>query len=374
MALEIVPVRGRRALGRFIGLPWKLIDRRAYPRWIPPLRASVADDLDAKGNPFYRKAERELFVALRDGRPVGRIAAIHNRRHNEHHHDRVGFFGFFECADDPAAAAALLDAAAGWLRARGLDTLRGPTSPSINHECGLLVDGFDTTSTFLTAWNPPYYASLLEGAGLTKAKDLLGFWIPRGFALSEAWRRGLERARERAGFTFRLLDRKRFDRDADAVWEVYNAAWEKNWGFVPMSHEEFLHTAGFLKLLLVDEFVHFAEAGGETVGITVSIPDYNRTLARVPGGRLLFALPLLLWDRTRLRRGRTLMMGVKARYRSHSVAFVLFEESIRRAHAYGMEGIEASWILEDNKPMIAFLEQGGLKAYKRWRIYDREIG
>ena len=374
-SLEIVPVRGRRALARFIGLPWKLFDHRAYPQWVPPLRASVADGLDRKGNPFYREADRELFLAYEGGRLVGRIAAIENRRHNEFHGDRVGFFGFFEAVDDPAVAAALLDAASAWLAPRGLDVLRGPISPSTNHECGLLVAGSETHTTFMTTWNPPYYVRLMERAGLAKAKDLLAFWVPLdgSFALPERWGRVAERARTRAGLSFRQLDRKKFDAEADEVWEIYNTAWEKNWGFVPMSHEEFDHMAGMLKLLLPDEAVQFVESDGEPVGVAVHIPDYNLTLKRVPSGRLLFALPKLLLDKRRIRKGRTMMLGIKESFRAHGGYLVLLDEAMRRARAYGVEGMEASWILEDNHRMLDILEQGGLSPSKRWRIYERAI-
>ena len=375
MSVEVVPVRGRRAFSRFIGLPWRLLDRRAYPQWVPPLRASVIDNLDRKGNPFYQEADRELFLALDRGRVVGRIAAIENRWHNAFHQDRVGFFGFFESVDDPAVAAALLDAASRWLSARGLDSMRGPVSPSMNHECGLLVDGFESHTAFMTTWNPPYYQRLLEGAGLIKAKDLLGFWIPfdGSFQLPDRWVRLADRARRRADVTFRLVDRSNYQRDADLAWDVYNGAWKKNWGFVPMSHAEFKHMSDMLKLLLLDEFVHFVQVAGEPVGLAISLPDYNLTLKRVPGGRLPFALPMLLWDRSRIRHGRAMMLGVKDGFRMRGIYPLLIDEAIRRAHAYGVVGTEASWILEDNKRMLVFLEDGGLQPHKRWRIYQRAI-
>ena len=375
MSVEVVAVRGRRAFSRFIGLPWRLIDRRKYPQWVPPLRASVVDNLDQKGNPFYREADRELFLAWDRGRVVGRIAAIENRRHNAFHEDRVGFFGFFESIDDPEVAGALLNAALSWLAARGLDCMRGPVSPSTNHECGLLVDGFESHTAFMTTWNPPYYERLLESAGLAKAKDLLGFWIPfdGSFELPDRWHRLADRARRSREFSFRLVDRSNYQRDSDRAWDVYNGAWEKNWGFVPMSHAEFNHMSDMLRLLLLDEFVHFVEVGDQPVGLAISLPDYNLTLKRVPGGRLLFALPMLLWDRSRIRHGRAMMLGVKDGYRARSIYPLMIDEAIRRAYAYGAVGTEASWILEDNTRMLVFLEEGGLKPHNRWRIYDRAI-
>jgi GNAT superfamily N-acetyltransferase len=369
-------VRGRRALASFVGLPWALIDRKRYPAWVPPLRAMVRDGVDERGNPFYRRASRELFLAYRGGKAVGRIAAVSSPRHNECHQDRVGFFGFFECVEDGEVAGALVGRAADWLRGRGLDRIRGPVSPTMHDECGLLVDGFDQQVTFMTAWNPPFYARLLESAGLEKVKDLLAFWIPLagGVPFPERFTRALERVRRRAGFTFRQLDRSRFAREVELAWDVYNGAWERNWGFVPMTREEFDHMAGMLRLLVVDRFACFAEVAGEAAGFALALPDYNRTIQRIPGGRLLpFGLPLLLRDRSRIRTGRALLLGVKERYRRRNIYFVLLHELLARAHAYGAPGADASWILEDNEPMLAFFREAGIAPNRRWRIYEKAI-
>src|SRR5688500_7254699 len=176
MSLEVVSVERRRELSAFIDVTWHIPAVVGNPRLVPQLRMMVRDLLDTKGNPFYRSAARALFIARRNGRPVGRIAAIENRAHNETHGDRVGFFGFFECVDDREVAAGLFDAANAWLRARGLTTMRGPMNPSTNHDCGLLVDGFEEHPQFLTAWNPPYYEALVRAAGFAGARDLLGYW------------------------------------------------------------------------------------------------------------------------------------------------------------------------------------------------------
>ena len=374
MTLEVAPVRGRGALGKFVGLPWSLYDRIRYPQWVPPLRAMVADGVDLR-NPFYREAERELFLAFRGGRPVGRIAAIQNRRHNEFHGDRTGFFGFFECAEgDGEAARALLDAAAAWLGERGLETLRGPTNPSTNHECGLLVDGFDSPTPFMTPWNPPSYPALLEGTGLRKIKDLLGFWLPVDLELPERYRRVAERVRERSRLEFRLLDRSRFDEEAERVWTIYNDAWEKNWGFVPMSRAEFNHMASLLKHLVLEEFAWFMEIEGEPAAFALALPDYNLTLRGVPSGRLFpFGLIKLLRDRTRIRRGRIILLGVRERFRSKSIYFLFMTEFMRRGRAYGAEGTDASWILEDNEAIVDFFREAGLAPTRRWRIYERPL-
>jgi hypothetical protein len=217
--MEIIPVRTSRDLRRFIGLPWQIYDRREHPQWVPPLRLAVRDALDIKANPFYKTADRQLFLAVRNGKPVGRIAAIENRAHNAFHGDRVGFFGFFESVDDQEVTNALLGAAGDWLRDRGLDTMRGPTNPSTNHECGLLVRGFRWQPSIMTTWNPRYYVSLLENAGLAKAKDLLAYWIPlqgdRPFDLPEQYRVHAERALRGKSLAFREISMKHFDREVE---------------------------------------------------------------------------------------------------------------------------------------------------------------
>lgn len=215
MSLEVIPVTTRRELRRFIDVPWQILDPAEHPQWVPPLRAAVRGALDAAKHPFYARGERELFIARRAGRVVGRIAAIANPAHNEFHGDAVGFFGFFECANDPEAAAALIAAASRWLEARGLTAMRGPVSPSTNYECGVLVDGFEHHPQVMTAWNPPYYDALLNAGGLSGVKDLLGYRIPLGdpgYALPERYAALAARAREGTNVRFRNVDLRHWER------------------------------------------------------------------------------------------------------------------------------------------------------------------
>ena len=254
--------------------------------------------------------------------------------------------------------------------------MRGPMSPSTNHECGLLVDGFDLPPTFMTPWNPPYYDALLTGAGLERAKDLLAFHfdLEGGFALPERYARVIARAREKADFRFRLLDLSDFPAEAERAWEVYNSAWERNWGFVPMSRAEWDHMAEMLRRLLLEEFAYFAEVGGEPVAFVLGLPDYNVTLRRNPGGRLFpLGLLRLLRDRTKLRTGRLMLLGIKERFRNRSIYFLMMDELHRRAHAYGATAAEASWILEDNEPLLSFFREAGMSPTKRWRIYEAAL-
>jgi hypothetical protein len=378
MSLEIVPVERSRELSAFIDVPWQIPAVARHPQWVPPLRMMVRDLLDTKANPFYRDAERRLFIARRNGRPVGRIAAIENRAHNRFHEDRVGFFGFFESIEDTSVANALFDAAQEWLEGRGLTAMRGPMSPSTNHDCGVLVDGFDEHPQFLTTWNPSYYEPLMRGSGLQPVKELLGYWLPygeAGFQIPERLGTLARRAAERMKLVFRDLKPDRFWEEVERCWEIYNSAWEKNWGFVPMTKDEFLHMAKDLKPLLVPQFAFLAEVDGQPAGFMLCVPDYNLPLKRNRNGRLF---PLGLWRilraRSRLRTGRIMALGIKAQFRSGSVLPVFMHESHRRAIAYGSPGAEASWVLEDNQAMRQPIESFGGRVYRRWRILERPIG
>lgn len=378
MPLEIVPVETARDLRRFIDVPWHVYDPRQHPQWVPPLRLAVRDTLDDRKHPFYLRGARALFLALRDGKLVGRIAAIENEAHNAHYGDRVGFFGFFEARDDPEAARALFDAAGAWLRARGLDTMRGPMNPSTNYECGLLVEGFEHHPPFMTTWNPPYYHCLLERAGFEGVKDLLGWWFPAAelaYRLPEAYARHAERAREKTNVVFRDIDPKQFEREVAFCWEVYNAAWEPNWGFVPMSRAEFDHLGRDLKQVVDPRFAFAAEVNGEPAGIAIAIPDYNEIFKRIPDGRLLpTGIFKLLAGARKLHTARIMVLGVKRQHRTRSIFALFLDEFMRRGRVYGFTGGEASWVLEDNVLMNRPLEAIGARPYRRWRVYERPLG
>lgn len=375
MTLTVRRVEGRRGVARFIDVPWKLHAGNASP-WTPPLRLAVRDQLNRRSNPFYREADRALFVAERAGTPVGRVAAIENRRHNRHHDDRVGFFGFFDCADDTEAAAALLGAAEEWLRGRGLQASRGPISPSMNHECGLLVEGFDVPATLMTTWNPPFQAELIEAAGYTKVQDLLGYYMParERLAVPERMVRLAERTRERTRVTFREVDVQLLEREARKVHELYEDAWADNWGFVPPSWDEFWHTARDLKAVLATRYSFVAEVDGEVVGFWMIAKDVNHILRKVRSGRLW------PWNVARLALGigkvpnhRIVLLGLKREYRNRGLFALFAYEAARRGLEAGEEGAEASWILEDNETLVGPLTALGYEPYKRWRIYQKAI-
>lgn len=371
--IDVERVEGRKGLSRFIEVAWTVQAGRGTP-WVPPLRATVRDLLDRKKNPFYANADRALFIARRDGVPVGRIAAIENRWHNAHHRDRVGFFGFFECHEEQDAADALLRAAEAWLSDRGLDRVRGPMNPSMNHECGLLVDGFEHRPVIMTPWNPPYYMTLLGAAGYDGVQDLLGYWVPAGdrLAVPERVARLAERARRKSGITFRELDVTTLEEEAQNVLELYNEAWDGNWGFVPPTWEEFWHTARDLKAVLADGFSFVAEANDEVVGFMMIAHDVNEVLRKMPSGRLWPWNIVRLWRGIpQVLRGRVVLLGLRSEFRNRGLFPLFAHEAARRALDIGAEGAEASWVLADNRSLVDPLDAMGLEPYRRWRIYER---
>jgi GNAT superfamily N-acetyltransferase len=374
--LRVQAARDRRDLKRFIDLPYRLHARD--PVWVPPLRRDVELLLSRSKNPFFEHAEAEYFLAQRDGEVVGRIAAISNRLHNETHGDRVGFFGFFESIDDQAVADGLLAAAADWCRKHGHDVLRGPASFSVNDECGLLVDGFDAPPALMMPHNPRYYVSLLEHAGLTKAKDL---WVYQGgteehyVPVPERLARGTELIRQRQGITLRSLNMQDFMGEVERIKELYNAAWEKNWGFVPMTPHEIDHLAEQFKPVVIPDMVPMAEKDGKLIGFGIALPDLNVVFRRHRSGRLFPMILDLLWSlkMKRIRRARILLLGVHPEYRGKGVDAMLYHWIWTKSGERRIYWGEAGWILEDNPAMNAGLEKMTFRVYKTYRLYDRSI-
>jgi GNAT superfamily N-acetyltransferase len=363
-------VTSGRDLKRFIAFPYEL--HRHDPLWVPQLRMDVRTLLSPAKNPFFQHAAAQYFLARADGRTVGRIAAIKNDAHNREHGDRVGFFGFFECVDDQPVANALFDRAGAWLRDQGCDTLRGPMSPSVNDECGMLVDGFDTPPVLMMPHNPRYYPRLVDEAGFTKARDLICYQST-GTEMPERLVRGARLVAERKGITLRQLDMKRFKDEVELVKQLYNAAWEKNWGFVPLTNAEIDHLAKQLKPVVVPELVCFAEKDGRTIGFAVALPDLNVALKRNPSGRLFPGLLKVLWAARKISRIRILLLGALQEFRGTGVDALMYAWIWEKGRAKGYDWGEAGWILEDNAAMTNGIQRLGFVPYKTYRVYDRPL-
>ena len=375
-SVSIRPVRTRRELKRFVKVPFRL--HRDSEQWVPPLVFERMQFLDRKKNPWFEHGEAEYFLAERQGEVVGRVAAISNRLHNETHGDRVGFFGFFETVDDQALADALLQTAAEWCRGKGHDVLRGPASFSVNDECGVLVDGFDTPPTLMMPHNPRYYVTLLERAGFVKDKDL---WVYEGGSeqhyvpVPERLARGTELIRQRMGITIRPLDMKHFDGEVERIKVLYNAAWEKNWGFVPLTEHEIDHLAEQFKPVVIPEMVPIAEKDGKVIGFGIALPDLNVVFRGNRSGRMFPVILKLLWalKAKKIHRARILLLGVLPEYRGKGVDAMLYHWIWTKSGEREIYWGEAGWILEDNPAMNAGLEKMTFRVYKTYRLYDRPL-
>jgi len=366
--IEVRPISSGAETTRFIKFAWDIY--REYPSWVPPLLMDRRKLMDKKKNPFYQHAEAEFFLAYKDGRIVGRIGAIINRNHNKEHNERIGFFGFFECINDQAVADALLETARQWVKKQGGSAMRGPASPSVNDEWGLLIEGFDKPPVVLMPYNPPYYQALLERAGMKKAKDLYAYRLVQEKFLTEKLARVSEAVRQREGLTFRTIDMKRFKEEVALIKDLYNRAWQYNWGAVPMTDEEFDALAKDLKPVVVPELVIIAEYHGEPIGFSLALPDLNIALKYNKKGYLIPGLVRLMMHKKEINWARIIVLGVVRERLKTGAASVLFYETGKRCVERGYTTGEAGWVLEDNVMMNRGAELMNGERHKVYRIYD----
>jgi GNAT superfamily N-acetyltransferase len=366
--LEIVTVNSKSELKEFVELPYALY--RDDPHWVPPLRIAVKELLDKAKHPFYTNAETELYLARRDGKVVGRVAAIWDKANNRFHEEKAGFFGFFESVNDPAVAEALLSAARKWVLSKGAVFMRGPVNPSTNYECGMLVEGFDSDPMVMMTYNPRYYPALMEQAGLRKSKDLYAYLSNANTIEMKKIDRVAGKVLKTTGVRIRPINMKDFDAEVARVWEVYGAAWARNWGFIPMSREEFALMGKEMKMILKPELVLIGEVGDRVVGFALALPDVNQALKPARGRLLPTGLLKILYYQRLIKSVRVLALGVVEEYRPSGLAAGFYATLVRNARKLGFGETEMSWILEDNVLMNRSLEVMGAKRYKTYRIYD----
>jgi hypothetical protein len=368
--VQVRPVRGWWERRRFLHLPWDLY--RGDACWVPPLRGQQKELVGYVPHAFYKRAEAQTFLAYRGGRPCGRIAAIVNHAHNERHNERRGFFGFFECIDDQEVANALFDAARAWLAEHGMSAMRGPANPSLNYECGLLIDGFDTPPTFMLTYNPPYYARLVEGYGFGKAQDMYAFYSRRSdlSTLDKKVYFVAEEAVRRFNVKVRPMNRARFKEETELYMTLYNVSLQNTWGFVPFSPEEIHQAAAGLKHLLELSLTSILEIDGKAVGAGLGLLDYNPLIKKIDGRLFPFGFLRLLWGRRSLKRSRLAAIGVLPEYVAWGLGPVIYTSLIAPTLQWGIEEVEYSWILESTSMAIKTMQRGGARKGKTWRLYD----
>jgi GNAT superfamily N-acetyltransferase len=374
--LRVDPVSSPSDLKEFVDLAYRIY--AGDPNWPPPLRSDVRWMLDEAKNPFWKHAKRRLFLARRDGKVTGRIAAIVDDEHNRVHGEKIGFFGFFESESDRDVAAALFRAAEAWVRGVLPDAslLRGPVNPSLNDEAGALVPAeSDPGLPFLMmTYNPAYYLDLFREAGYAKVKDLVAILAPVGDLSFRRLARLSEAVKKREkGLVVRPIRMDRFDDDLAIVKKIYNAAWEKNWGFVPMTSEEIDAMAKKLKPIIHPPYILFVEIDGNPVGFHLALPDFNQVLVKMGGSLFPFGWLKFLTERKKIDRVRTMALGVLPEYRRKGIDAILYYEAAKEGIRLGHKWAEFSWMLEDNLDILKPLEVFGGRIYRRYRLVEKRL-
>ncbi|MGV6995075.1 hypothetical protein ACUZ9P_04180 [Desulfovibrio sp. QI0430] len=374
MSLTVIPARSKQEFDQFMDLPWSLYERGSL--WTPGLKSQDRELLTPGEHPFWESARRELFLVLRDGRAIGRIAAIVDEKYNAYANEKCGAFGFFECANDPEAAHAMLDAAYGWLAAQGMRFMRGPLNPSANYTCGLLVHGFDLAPTIMMPWNPPYYAELLETWHLRKEQDLFAYQIERSRLTPPEWlSEEVTRLKAEARFTCRTSSKATLAEDIRAMLELYKVSWAKNWGFSPLSDGEAEQHVKELKSVLDPEFFVLFFHNNEPAAGMVALPDMAPLLRRLNGKLGISALWHWWQSRAEIRGGyRIILFGIREEFRLMGLPLLLLDFMLEKARQHPhFQWVEGSWVLEDNAPVNDLLEDFSGELTKRYRLYRREI-
>ncbi len=359
--LTIEYVTTRRQKKQFLELPWSLYRDDSY--WIPPLRMHQEEMVGYRRHPFYFRNRSQTFVAYRGSKPCGRVAAILNHGHIEQYNDRRGFFGFFECIDDQEVANGLFDAVRVWFAGQGIHNLRGPTNPSLNHELGLLVDGFDSSPYFMMTYNPPYYEKLVEAYGFRKTEDLYAYWgSMEMFPAIRARLLGVcEQIIEHYGVHLRPLNTKRFREEVEIFLSIYNQSMVNTWGFVPMSQDEVRHTAVGLQHLIVPELAVLAEVDGRVVGAAFALPDYNPRIKKIDGRLFPFGFFRLFRNRQEIKHIRIISTNVLPEFQRMGIGLTLMDGLVPKSLEWGFQEAEFSWVLESNSLSRGALQKGGAK-------------
>ena len=368
--VEIKAVTTRRDKKRFLELPWKIY--RDDPHWIPPLRMNQKELVGFKHHPFYDNNERQAFLAMRDGEPVGRILGLINREHNRRYKENRGFFGFFESIDETEVSRGLFDAVKQWLEQYDIRQMRGPVNPSLNYECGLLVDGFDSSPFFMMTYNHPYYESLFTNYGFEKSQDLCAFWghVDMLETLDEKLEVIAQAAAERFNVTMRRLNPKNFKKDVHAFLDIYNQSLVNTWGFTPLSDAEMKHLSQGLRQLIAPELTTIAEVDGRPVAAAFGLLDYNSRVRQIDGKLFPFGFLKLLGNRKAIKNARILSTNVIPEYQRWGLGVTVLSRLRQDVLDWGLEEVEFSWVLETNHLSYKTLQRGGAKLYKTYRIFD----
>lgn len=367
--MEIKKVASRNDLKEFIQLPYRLY--KSDTNFVPPFVIEQKRRFSPK-NPSFRNNNVNLYLAVKDGKTVGRIASIINHNHNIYHKDRTGFFGFFDSVNNINIAQGLFQQVIKDMASKGMDNLIGPMNFSTNEECGFLVEGYEEPPMIMMPYNFPYYHDLLLASGFEKVKDLLAFIYSLQTTLPEKVYRVATIA-EKRGVCVRYINKKAFHKDLKDFQEIYNDAWANNWGFVPITDEEIDFTSKELKPIADERIIAIAEVDNQPAGFLGVIPDINQILRLINGKLNPIKVLKALYHMKRISQGRLLLFGVKKRFRNRGIDALLYREVHKGLLQTRIKRIEFSWILEDNIDTLNLAELFGGRPYKRYRLYHKKI-
>jgi len=371
---HIRPVHTSKELSAFVDFPHTLY--KDDKKYVPELHIAQKDLLTKGKHPFHDHSELQLFLAYEGKEIVGRIAAVNNVNHNTFNKTNEGFFGFFDVVNNYDVAKLLLDEAFKWLKEKGFERVLGPVNPSTNETCGVLIEGFDSAPVVMMTYNAPYYIDFLEKYGFQKETDLWAFLIESTDFKDKAARllNVFEERLKSKNITIRPANLKQFEKEVAGIEEVYNSAWDKNLGFVPMTDAEFKYMAKDMKMILDPDFCLVAEHEGKAVGFALCIPDLNEVMIKVKKGRLLpFGIFHLLFGIKKVKRLRVIALGVTEGYRKLGIEACFYGRIINSGLKKGFTSAEASWILEENVMMNQAVKNINGKLYKKYRIYQKAI-
>lgn len=372
--LSVKEISSRQDIKRFIRFAWEIY--KDDPKWVPPVIMDTLAMLDKRHSPFFEFGEAAYFMAFRDRKPVGRITAHTNRRHNEAQNSRDGFFGFYECLPDDEAALALFKAAEDWVRAKGMNKIVGQENFTVYDELGFMIKGWDAdppTPVIMETYTPKYYLDQLSKAGYQKEIDWIAFKVAQDFHLKESLFKIKERVLQRRGLTMRNINLKKLDQEMVKIKVIFNEGWQENWGHYPLSDKQFDHIANALKVIVDARVCFMVEDHGRPVGCSVSLPDINPAVKKMNGRLFPFGIFHLLYGKKHSTGLRTFMMGVLKEYRGHGVDIAMVLETFLEGRKVGYQWSECSLIVETNKPMLAAIERWGGVPYKVYRLFSKKL-
>jgi hypothetical protein len=373
--VEVIEVKSKRDMTKFIKFPYKLF--KHDKNWVPPLISDRKSFFSRKKNPFFRYARVKYFLAKKEGKIAGRIASIVNFNHNSFHEDKVGFFGFFDCINDYEVASVLFRCALIELKREGLTVMRGPTSFSTNYEIGFIIDDFDAPPVINMPYNPKYYIDFAEKFGFTKAKDMLAFKITKENRPPERMVRIVEKIRQKEKVNVRKVNLKKFKDELKIINKIYNNAWSRNWGFIPLPDDEFLHIAKDMKEICDPDLLYIAEVDGEPIGFSMTLPNINQVLPYAKGRLFPFGFFKLFWHmkiKKKIDGVRIITLGVEHEYQRRGIDNIFYLDTFNNGYEKGYTWGEISWVLEDNTMMVRAAKMLGSKHYRTYRLYDLPLG